>query len=194
MTAALLLCATLILGDSVAHGAGDETGRSLAQHLQQFTHGPVLDLAISGSRTWQLAHVVASRRDAIARADTIVISIGGNDLFGDPRARLMSLLAPRLSMDLVLDRLASIIGTIERTSHARIVLLGLYNPYARPKLDEYVSLWSAKLFARFAADRRVQVITIADLFTHTRRLSPTDGFHPNAAAYEAIARRLAEAF
>jgi lysophospholipase L1-like esterase len=46
---------------------------------------------------------------------------------------------------------------------------------------------------RFAADRRVEVITIADLFIARQRISPIDGFHPSADAYDRIARRVAEA-
>jgi lysophospholipase L1-like esterase len=92
---------------------------------------------------------------------------------------------------------ASIVHDVERDSRARIVLLGVYDPYRNPRLDEYVSLWSAKLLERFADDRRVSVITIADLFANydraRRRISPIDGFHPNADAYDRIARRVAEA-
>jgi lysophospholipase L1-like esterase len=188
----------IVAGDSVAHGQGDESHLSFAAHLDRaltclgVAHETPLDLAISGSRTWQLARVLT--RERIRDADAIIISIGGNDLYGDSRARLLSLIAPRLMMDIVADRVTSIVHTIERDSHARIVLLGVYDPYRNPRLDEFVSLWSAKLFQRFAVDHRVTVITIADLFVATRRISPIDGFHPNADAYARIAMRVAEAF
>lgn len=187
----------VVAGDSVAHGQGDESYISFAAHLDRalaqlgIAHGTPVDLAISGSRTWQLARVLT--RERVRDADAIVISIGGNDLYGDSRARLLSAVAPRLMIDLVAERVASIVHTIERESGARVILLGVYDPYRNPKLDEYVSLWSAKLLERFAGDRRVSVITIADLFIARRRISPIDGFHPNADAYERIARRVAEA-
>jgi lysophospholipase L1-like esterase len=98
-----------------------------------------------------------------------------------------------MMMDLVVNRVESIVRTIERDSRARIVLLGVYDPYNNPRLDEDVNLWSAKLFERFADDPRVTVLTIADLFVPSRRISPIDHFHPSADAYERIARRVAEA-
>jgi len=199
------VCATplriVVAGDSVAHGEGDESRLGFARHLDRelaslgIAHEATIDLAISGSRTWQLARVLAQTRsrELIAKADAVVLSIGGNDLYGDSRARLLSLIAPRLMMDLAVERIASIVRTVERESQARIVLLGVYDPYRNPRLDEYVNVWSAKLFDRFADDRRVSVITIADLFVARRRISPIDGFHPNADAYQRIARRVAEA-
>jgi len=124
----------VVAGDSVAHGEGDESRLGFAGHLDReltrlgIAHQATIDLAISGSRTWQLARALAQTRSRalVAKADAIVLSIGGNDLYGDSRAR-------------------------------------------------------------------VSVITIADLFVARRRISPIDGFHPNADAYERIARRVAEA-
>jgi lysophospholipase L1-like esterase len=190
-----------VVGDSVAHGEGDESRLGFARHLDReltrlgIAHEPTVDLAISGSRTRQLARVITQpgARALMAKADAVVVSIGGNDLYGDSRARLLSLIAPRLMMDVAVERIASIVRTIERGSRSRIVLLGVYDPYRNPRLDEYVSLWSAKLLERFADDRRVSVITIADLFVARPRISPIDRFHPNADAYERIARRVAEA-
>ena len=187
----------VVAGDSVAHGQGDESHSSFAAHLDRaltqlgVAHESPVDVAVSGSRTAQLARVLTRR--VVRDADAIVISIGGNDLYGDSRARLMSAIAPGVMMDLAMERIASIVCTVERNSSARIVLLGVYDPYGNPRLDEYVALWSAKLLQRLAGDRRVTVITIADLFTARRRISPIDGFHPNADAYERIARRVAEA-
>lgn len=191
----------LVAGDSVAHGEGDESHLGFARHLDHelarlgIAHETPADVAISGSRTRDLARVLAQPRvrALVANADAIVLSIGGNDLYGDSRARLLSMIAPRLMMDVVAERVASIVHDVERESRARIVLLGVYDPYRNPRLDEYVSLWSAKLLERFADDRRVSVITIADLFVARRRISPIDGFHPNADAYDRIARRVAEA-
>jgi lysophospholipase L1-like esterase len=53
--------------------------------------------------------------------------------------------------------------------------------------------WQLARVLGFADDRRVSVVTIADLFIARRRISPIDSFHPNADAYERIARRVAEA-
>ena len=132
-------------------------------------------------------------RDAIRRADAVIVSIGGNDLYGDSRARLTSLLAPTLAMELTLDRIATLVKRIRGINgSARIFLLGVYNPYRAAPLDRHVATWTSKLFARFADQKNVTIVPIADLFAHRARLSPIDRFHPNAEAYGIIARRIVE--
>jgi lysophospholipase L1-like esterase len=54
-----------------------------------------------------------------------------------------------------------------------------------------VARWDARLIARFADDRAVDVVRVADLFEYTARLSPVDHFHPGAAGYALIAARVA---
>lgn len=192
----LLFCCRLhalnivVLGDSVAHGAGDESGLGgIAGRIG------AMNAAINGSRTWQVDVVIARAavRSALEKADAIVVSIGGNDLFGDRRAQWLSMLAPRLMMDVTLDRMERIVARLHRVNaRARVVLVGLYNPYG-PAFGKYVALWDSKLLARFADDRRVTVVRIADLFTdHRERISPLDHFHPGAEGYALIARRIQE--
>jgi lysophospholipase L1-like esterase len=125
----LLLCAApaeaallrvVILGDSVAHGAGDESGRGIAGNLDRelaargVAHAPTVNAAVNGSRTWD---VFARLRDEAARAvvasaDVIVLSIGGNDLFGDRPSQLVSTLAPRLASMVVRSRIAVLVKTL----------------------------------------------------------------------------------
>jgi len=177
-----------IVGDSVAHGAGDESGRGIAGNLDALLGGKhvVTNLGINGARTWNVLRLL---RTPIV-ADAIVLSIGGNDLYGDSIARLATLVAPSLSMERTIDRVAAIVATIHRENAAtRIVLLGLYDPYATPFLDEQVAHWDARLIERFARDLAVDVVRIADIV----RVSPLDHFHPGAAGYAAIAGRIAPA-
>ena len=177
-----------IVGDSVAHGAGDESGRGIAGNLDALLGGKhvVTNLGINGARTWNVLRLL---RTPIV-ADAIVLSIGGNDLYGDSIARLATLVAPSLAMERTIDRVAAIVATIHRENAAtRIVLLGLYDPYATPFLDEQVAHWDARLIERFARDRAVDVVRIADIV----RVSPLDYFHPGATSYAAIAARIAPA-
>jgi lysophospholipase L1-like esterase len=183
-----------ILGDSVAHGAGDESGRGIAGHLDALLRGPhvVQNLGIDGARTWQVLRLLRSgaARASLAACDAVVVSIGGNDLFGDAAARFTTLLAPSPAMDRTISRVAAIVREIHRvTPAARIVLLGLYDPYRTAFLDEQAAHWDARLIERFARDRGVDVVRIADVV----RLSPVDHFHPGAAGYAAIAARIAPA-
>jgi len=191
----------VVAGDSLAHGAGDEAGRTLAQHVDEelarlgLAHDAVIDLAVNGSRTADVERVIGTpaARAVLQRADVIVMSIGGNDLYGDPLARALSRALPGMMMRAVESRVARIVRHLERQSDARIVLLSLYDPYRNPLLDSDVNVWTARLFERFHEDRRVQVITIADLFIARDRLSAIDHFHPGAIANACIARRIAEA-
>ena len=178
-----------VLGDSVAHGAGDESGRGgIAGRLGATNFG------VDGARTAAVLDLLrrAEVRDAISAADLVIVSIGGNDLFGDAVARIATIIAPSLAMERTIDRIARIVDRIHATNPAaRVVLLGLYDPYRKPALDEQVARWDARLIARFASDRAVDVVRIADLFVYTARLSPIDHFHPGAAGYALIAARVA---
>jgi lysophospholipase L1-like esterase len=151
-----------ILGDSVAHGAGDESGRGIAGNLDALLGGKhlVQNLGINGARTWDVLRLL---RTPIV-ADAIVLSIG--------------------------DHVAAIVATLHRSNpEARVFLLGLYDPYKSPFLDEQVAHWDARLIERFVRDRAVDVVRIADVVT----VSPLDHFHPSAAGYAAIAGRVAPA-
>ncbi|HEY6141469.1 MAG TPA: GDSL-type esterase/lipase family protein [Thermoanaerobaculia bacterium] len=177
-----------IVGDSVAHGAGDESGRGIAGNLDALLAGAhaVQNLGINGARTWDVLRLL--QKPIVA--DAIVISIGGNDLYGDSLARLATLLAPSLAMERTLNRVAAIVAAIHRANPtARVFLLGLYDPYQLPFLDEQVAHWDARLIERFARDRAVDVVRIADVVT----VSTLDRFHPSAAGYAAIAGRVAPA-
>jgi lysophospholipase L1-like esterase len=177
-----------IVGDSVAHGAGDESGRGIAGNLDALLGGKhlVTNLGINGARTWNV--LLLLQRPIVA--DAIVLSIGGNDLYGDSIARFTTLVAPTLAMERTIDRIATIVAAIHHENPStRVVLLGLYDPYATPFLDEQVAHWDARLIERFAHDRAVDVVRIADVV----RVSPLDHFHPGAAGYAAIASRIAPA-
>ena len=184
----------VILGDSVAHGAGDESGRGIAGNLDALLTGKhlVQNLGIDGARTWNVLRLLrgGAARATIAACDAVVISIGGNDLYGDSLARLTTLLAPAHAIDRTIARIAAIVATIHRLNPStRVILLGLYDPYRTPFLDEQVAHWDAGLIERFARDRAVDVVRIADIV----RVSPLDHYHPGAAGYAAIAARVASA-
>ncbi len=192
----------VVLGDSVARGAGDEHGLGIAGWLDRELRGldaaPVVNLGVNGARTFHVRGLLArdATRRAVRAADLIIISIGGNDLYGDSPARLLSALVPKLQQERVLDRVDRLVGRVRRLNpSARIYLLGLYNPYRRlasgPWLDKQVNLWDSRLIARFAAARGVTMIRICDLLDRDDRISRLDGFHPGSTGYAAIAARIA---
>ena len=185
----------VVLGDSVAHGAGDEKGGGIASLLH------AANLGINGARTYDVARVLTTPRaqDAVRRADAIVLSIGGNDMFGDPWSRFESFVAPAAKMQITLARVEALVEKL-RTANAtaRIYVVGLYNPYRTSPfvrfLDEQVARWDSGLIAQFANLPNVDVIRIADLFAFVPRLSPIDHFHPNHQGYALIAQRIAMTF
>src|SRR5215212_3232243 len=142
----------VLLGDSLAHGAGDERGLGIAGNLARELGAQVVNAAVNGSRTWNL-DAVLGRRDVAAivrRADAIVVSIGGNDLFGDRRAQLLAMLIPRLMMDATIDRMSVIVRRLHALNgRARVILLGTYSPYrgsdVGKAIDPFVAVWQSKL-------------------------------------------------
>ena len=166
-----------VIGDSLAHGLTLEA----------------TNLGINGARTWNVLTLLRTptAQSVIRHAGAIVVSIGGNDLYGDNRSRLFSTFWPSAAMELTLHRVDAIVHRLHALNpSARVVLLGLYDPYRQPFLDRQVNNWDGRLILHFAADPRVTVIRIADLFLTHDRLSPIDHFHPSAEGYALIAARI----
>src|SRR5581483_11956151 len=98
----------VVLGDSVGHGAGDETRRGISGNLG------AVNLALNGARTYDVRRVIRARaaRIAIASADAVILSIGGNDLFGDPLSRTESTIWPSVMMSRTIARIDRIVSDI----------------------------------------------------------------------------------
>lgn len=177
-----------ILGDSLAYGLGTP--------FADVTQADVAKLGINGARTATLLrHMRDPRvREAVRRAEIVVLSIGGNDLFGNSIEQLRSMLAPRLARHFVAARVRRVVARIRRENRsAQIVLLGLYNPYRQTGLGEWldaeIARWDASIIRAFASSRAVTVVRIADLIDHPRAFS-ADRFHPSIEGHRAIAERI----
>jgi lysophospholipase L1-like esterase len=134
-------------------------------------------------------------REAVAKADAIVLSIGANDLFRSQHSREEILRNPLVVAQRILTRIEAIVTQLHDINpRARILLLGAYNPVPRhewaPLIDQYIPLWDQTLAQQFANDERVAVVKMADIVT-PQRLSRYDSFHPGATAYDAAAKRIA---
>ena len=191
----------VILGDSVARGAGDETGGGIAGALAAMTKARVQNLGINGGRTANVLQLLAqpAARNAVRSAQLIVLSIGGNDLYGNAIEKWRSMLAPRIAEWFVARRVRRVVETIrEQNRSAPIVLLGLYNPYRESvwgtMLDEEIARWDSRIIDAFATDRALNVVRIADLIDTPGAISPLDHFHPSAFGYRSIAQRIAAAY
>lgn len=200
----------LVLGDSLARGTGDASGLGIGGNLEQELarrgrkkRTPV-NIAVNGARTGDLLEQLErpNVRHLVAESNVIVISIGGNDLFGDAEGRS----APPANPDAVIGRIVTSVQTAvakvrEANPDARIFLVGLYNPFAASEsgkitdgtkqVSKFVNHWNAALMERFEGDPNFTLVQTADLFSHADRLS-FDRFHPGEEAYRIIARRIAE--
>jgi lysophospholipase L1-like esterase len=193
----------LSLGDSLAYGAGDETGEGIAGRLDDELrhHGirtvETVNLGANGARTADLLARLEQKRvrAEVAKADAIVLSIGANDLFRTPHAREELMRAPLAVAERILGRIETIVRQLhEINPNARILVLGGYNPVPRHEwastINQYLGLWDTALAARFEDDQRVAVVRMADIVT-PQRLSRYDWFHPGADAYREAAKRIA---
>jgi lysophospholipase L1-like esterase len=195
----------LVLGDSLARGTGDESGLGIGGRLVEELRRrrvPVknaVNLAVNGARTRDLEQQIAGHnvRLLLGESNVIIVSIGGNDLWGDNNVRNAVPRDPEQVMNGVLDQVTRIVRTIRNANKsARIFVIGLYNPFVTAPtgrvLTPLVNRWNASLVERFATDPNVVVVQTSDLFAYHDRLS-FDRFHPANEGYELIARRIADA-
>ncbi|MEA2415125.1 MAG: hypothetical protein QOI58_1782, partial [Thermoanaerobaculia bacterium] len=81
----------IILGDSLGRGAGDESGLGIGGRLvdelrkRNVSTKNIVNIAINGARTRDLIQQLGSRnvQTLIAQSNVVIVSIGGNDLWGD---------------------------------------------------------------------------------------------------------------
>lgn len=194
----------VILGDSLARGTGDESGLGIAGSVEEelvrrkVPHKPTVKLAVNGYRTADVKEQLQSRnvRRLIAEANVVILSIGGNDLFGG----VGSLTAPRRDPEPVFDRVLVGVKEVVKEIRAanprsRIYLVGLYNPFVfspdGARLTPFVNRWNARISESFQSDSNITIVQTSDIFSHQDRLS-FDRFHPGAEAYRIIGRRIAE--
>ena len=196
----------LLVGDSLARGTGDETGAGIGGRLveelkrRNIATEQATNLAIDGARTADLLQRLQGHniQQVAAQSNVIVVSIGGNDLWGGTDWRSAPPRDPDAVMAGVLDRIDQIVQLLRRVSPtARIFIIGLYNPFVSTPtggmLSPLVTRWNAKMAERFSGDASIVIVPTADIFAYHDRLSP-DRFHPSGEGYALIARRIADAF
>lgn len=199
------------LGDSLTKGMGDPEGRGyigrLKDKLAEVSDVPVRllnNLAVNGYRTDQLLADLDKPAviGAIKRADLIVFTIGGNDLFRYIREEIDVLSNTVTAEDLAnaisepAERLDQIMAALSAMQpDALVLVVGLYNPFL--DLDETretsatIADWNARANRAAYKYSNVLFVPVADLFERNlTRYLYTDHFHPNAEGYERMAERL----
>lgn len=191
------------IGDSLAYGAGDESGGGIAGRLDAelrqrgVSDVETVNLGVNGAQTADVLRKLEQTRtrEQLAKADAIVLSIGANDLFRSPHSRQEIMRAPFAVAERILGRIVTIVAQVhEINPRARVLVLGGYNPVPAhewaPMINQYLVLWDSALAKQFEHDKRVAVVRMADIVT-PERLSRYDSFHPGSAAYHEAAKRIA---
>ncbi len=195
-----------VMGDSIAKGTGDETGKGFTGNLPELmstiTSKDVLveNVGIDGIQSAGLFELLQSGKlDPVLKiSDFVLVSIGGNDLRTlqkkDETSKEQSFDSLK---DEYLDNLKKAAGIIRKNNrHAFIIFLGLYNPYVTTGsfVDSgLVRAWNYSTQQLIETDERSIFVSAYDLVKlNTAKYMARDGLHPNAAGYQAIAGRIVD--
>ncbi|WP_177177251.1 SGNH/GDSL hydrolase family protein [Bacillus sp. MUM 116] len=194
------------LGDSLTRGTGDESGKGyvgdLLDEIKKKTKKPVqlTNLGIMGQRSDGLRKQVQQTevQRQIQKADIILLTIGGNDLFRGGQG-LMDFQSGNIAAieKKYLDNLKYIFGQIRKAnSTANVFFIGLYNPFIEfapgKEMSKVIRHWNYDSAEISAAYPKIVFVPTFDLFElKVNDYLYSDKFHPNAKGYRLIAERVA---
>ncbi|MDQ1146438.1 lysophospholipase L1-like esterase [Bacillus sp. SORGH_AS 510] len=194
------------LGDSLTRGTGDETGKGyvgvLMDEIKEKTKGPVqiTNLGINGQRSDQLRKQVQEKEVGrqIKKADLVLVTIGGNDLFRGGKA-IMDFGTDDVATieKKYLENLKAIFEQIRKNNpDANVFFIGLYNPFIDldqgKEMSKVVRHWNYDSAEISAAYPKIVFVPTFDLFElKVNDYLYSDKFHPNSKGYRLIAERVA---
>lgn len=198
-------------GDSLTEGVGDSTDqggylpylKTMLEKEKGIKEVDFYNYGVTGNRTTQLLKRLQSKemKNALPKADMVILTIGGNDLMKVVRSNISNL---QLSVftkekESYMTHLKQIMDAIvQENSNASIVLIGMYNPFSVvfsniQEMNEIVSDWNRAGQTVIANYPNSYFVDIEDLFLNANEnLLYTDNFHPNDKGYALIAGRLNE--
>ena len=195
----------LVLGDSLAKGTGDETGKGFGVNvLEDFRkkgRAEITNLGVNGMESPEVLALVESAnvRSLASSASLILVSVGGNDLShsltrgAGPTDVADAVAASRTRYA---QNLRAILAALrEANPTARICVLGLYDPFggdqAQARIGASVILqWNTLIAETALSFPNVTVVPTFDLFEGRPDRLSADHYHPDGKAYEEIARRI----
>lgn len=194
------------LGDSLTRGTGDLEGKGyvgyLISNLEEKTKEKLAlsNLGIRGLKSEQLAEQVQQEevKRQVERADILLITIGGNDLFRggegltnmSPESLQPIEVAFEKNLHTILTELRAV------NNDAEIFFIGLYNPFIdldnAQETSKVVRAWNYKSAEISANYPNVVFVPTFDLFQlNVNDYLFSDKFHPNTEGYQLIAERVA---
>ena len=197
----------LVIGDSLAKGTGDESGKGFAVDVLDAAkkRGPaeLTNLGVNGMESPEVRALVETGnvRALAAGSDLILVSAGGNDLsHGATRGSASPSEIAGAVADArgrYLENLRTILEKLRAANpKAPILVLGLYDPFGGAaggpgRLgSSVINQWNTLLSETALAYPDVFVIPTFDLFQGRPDRLAADRYHPNRAGYAEIARRI----
>lgn len=198
----------LVLGDSIAYGSGLSNPREAVYgKIVADTNGyEYLNYAVPGHTTGNLLRRMEDEtvKEAIAKADIINISIGGNNfLLGNINSLMYDgiVKADNVRFDAIADGfytdLTTVVGTIRALNpDAAIILQTLYNPqtgYVGQVYQQGANRLNAALRTYDETNPgEIMIADVAAALTDSGSDFAEDRIHPSAAGNEKIARVILE--
>ncbi|WP_249292010.1 SGNH/GDSL hydrolase family protein [Metabacillus flavus] len=193
------------LGDSLTRGIGDGDGKGYVGYLMNDLRGrseqkvTLSNLSISGQTSSGLDKQLkqAEIQRQISKADAIVMTIGGNDLFAG--GQVMNDLSSKTieqTRTAFLNRLSGIFKQIRTINpDAAIYYVGLYNPFNdlsdSSVTSGIVREWNFYTANEAAKYKKTVMVPTFDLFEqNVNDYLYSDKFHPNKEGYKLIGERL----
>lgn len=203
------------LGDSLTKGTGDASGKgyvlNVKEKLEQKLDKQVNligNYAVNGYKSEQLLRDLQGQAGVsygIEKADLILLTMGGNDLFAisqdvlDAQTDQLDPDRVRQRMPEPLKRMEQILAKLsEMNPRATIVYVGVFNPfYDLPEMrpaSVHVAEWNEAVFRTAAKYPNMAVVPTFDLFQlNFAKYIYSDHFHPNQDGYARIADRVLQA-
>ncbi|HHX62274.1 MAG TPA: hypothetical protein GX707_16415 [Epulopiscium sp.] len=193
----------LIMGDSIGFGIGDGPGMGIGKRYtdligkEQTTPTQVSNISVPGYLSGDLLTLITGpeNESLISAADTIIISIGGNDLNRVALEDTLSLdIRYQETLESYKENLQLIIKRIREVNpKAQLALVGLYNPYNQEQAQNARLLleWNYETRRIVSVDSKMTYVPTYEQFEyHLDTYLAEDNFHPSSEGYQVIAEQL----